>query len=108
MASAGEVDSQSCPSGIYSKQPVLHHGVGRIQLEILCSAYDYDYTDESGLSTEKFLLDLNSKALELEMKNTLTGGRERKQHNHKWGPLEAFLDQYREHDKGIWRDCYEQ
>ena len=55
MASAGEVDSQSCPSGIYSKQPVLHHGVGRIQLEILCSAYDYDYTDESGLSTEKFL-----------------------------------------------------
>ena len=39
--------------------------------------------EESGLSSETFLLDLIFEALELEIKNTLIGGRERKQHDNK-------------------------
>ena len=109
MVSAREVDSQSCPLETFSKQLMLHHGVEKIHTShtSLCVWLWNWYIDESRLSTEKFLLGLIFETLELEMTNTLTGGWERNQHDHKWGPLDAFLDHYREHDEGIWGSCYD-
>ena len=109
MVSAKAVGLKSCPLATFSKQSMLHHGVEKIQTShtSLCARLWNWYIDESRLSTEKFLLGLIFEALELETNSTLTGGWERNQHDHKWGPLEAFLDQYREHDEGIWGGCYE-